>query len=197
MLMQDIIRNGLPLHLFTARNAMALGIGIGVTFIVCNEIYHYVSKRVTEPTEAAICYDRTEANYTPKRAVIPPRGDPETDNRDTHYLAKLKEAERACSVNACSAEGMRTYRGALFWYLSERMRHTRRLDMEYGDTGLARARQIYRSADDVAIEQGLRDRYRAKLFRINDSRQHRDIISTLVFKGGEALRPCRKSDLAS
>jgi hypothetical protein len=37
----------------------------------------------------------------------------------------------------------------------------------------------------------LRQRYRAKVFRINDFRQDRDAIAILVLKGGEALRPCR------
>ena len=55
--------------------------------------------------------------------------------------------------------------------------------------------QHFVTPDDQAIEKGLRERYRAKLFRINDSRQNREVKSILIFKGGEAMRPCRKADV--
>jgi len=38
-------------------------------------------------------------------------------------------------------------------------------------------------------------RYKAKAFRIKDSRQNRDAMAILLFKGRQALRSCRKSDL--
>ena len=193
--MQDILRNGLPLHWFTGRNAALAGLGIGLTFIVCNEIYHYTKKRVTEPTEAAACFEPYDATYKPGSAPLPPRGTPETDDRrDQNYIVQVKDAERVCKPGACDAQASRNYSSALFWYFSERMRHMRRLDMNHGDAGIARARQLYRTADDLAIEQGLRERYQAKLFRINDLRQHREVKSILIFKGGEAMRPCRKGD---
>jgi hypothetical protein len=67
--------------------------------------------------------------------------------------------------------------------------------MAYGDNGLRLARTIYSDALDLQLEKGLRERYQAKAFRINDSRQNRDAMAILVFKGGAALRSCRKSDL--
>jgi hypothetical protein len=41
------------------------------------------------------------------------------------------------------------------------------------------------------------ERYRAGIFRINDFRQNRDAIAILVRKGGAALRPCRRADIAA
>jgi hypothetical protein len=194
--MHDVIRNGLPLHLFTRRMALFTGLGIAVTVILCNEIYHFAMKRVTEPTEAAACFEPYDATYTPGNAPLPPRGTSETDDRrNANYIVQVKDAERVCKPGSCDAAAYRNYSSALFWYLSDRMRHMRRLDMNYGEAGIARAQQLYRTADDLAIEQGLRDRYRAKLFRINDSRQHREVKSILIFRGGEAMRPCRKGDV--
>jgi hypothetical protein len=45
------------------------------------------------------------------------------------------------------------------------------------------------------VEQGLRERYRAKLVRINDRSPQREASSIRIFKGGEAMRPCRKGDV--
>jgi hypothetical protein len=45
------------------------------------------------------------------------------------------------------------------------------------------------------VRHELRERYRAKLFRINDRSQQREARSILIFKGGEAMRPCRKGDV--
>jgi hypothetical protein len=67
--------------------------------------------------------------------------------------------------------------------------------MAYGDNGLRLARSIYSEPVDLQIEKGLRERYEAKLFRINDSRQNRDAMAIMIFKGGAALRSCRRSDL--
>jgi hypothetical protein len=193
--MQDIIRNGLPTHWFTGRNALLAGLGIGLTFIACNEVYHYAKKRVSEPVEAAACFEPYDANYTSGNAPLPARGTPSTDQRgDEFYLTRVKDAERLCTPQSCDKAALAAYNSALFWYFSERMRHMRRLDMNYGEAGIARARQLYRTADDLAIEQGLRARYQAKMFRINDSRQHREVKSILIFKGGDAMRPCRKGD---
>jgi hypothetical protein len=193
--MQDIIRNGLPLHWFTRRNALLTGLGIALTFVACNEAYHYVRKRVSEPAQAAPCFEPYDATYKPGSAPLPARGTPSTDQRgDELYLTRVKDAERLCTPQSCDKAALAAYNGALFWYFSDRMRHMRRLDMNYGEAGIARARQLYRTADDLAIEQGLRERYQAKTFRINDSRQHREVKSILIFKGGEAMRPCRKGD---
>jgi hypothetical protein len=78
-----------------------------------------------------------------------------------------------------------------------RMQHTRQLDREYGQLGLRRAADIYSEPVDARIENGLRERYRAGMFRINDFRQNKDAIAILVLKGGAALRPCRRADIAA
>ena len=44
---------------------------------------------------------------------------------------------------------------------------------------------------DLDIEQGLRERYNAGIFRIKDFRQNQDAIAILMMAGGKALRPCR------
>lgn len=53
-----------------------------------------------------------------------------------------------------------------------------------------------RTALDRQIEEGLRARYRAKLFRLNDFTQDHDAMTILVLGGGDAFRPCRKTDAA-
>jgi len=106
-------------------------------------------------------------------------------------LDRMTLAQRVCTPSACGREEWQAYRSALFWYLASRLQHTTRLDRDYGDPGLARSREIYSTALDRQIEDGLRERYRAKVFRINDFRQDRDAVAILVLKRGEALRPCR------
>ena len=195
MAMQDIVRNGLPLHLFTKGGALALGLGIAATFIVGNEIYHFIKKRTSEPTQAAPCFEPERAHYTPGTKALPAAVANNEQLRDMSALWRLKDAERVCTPSSCDSAALSAYQSAFFWYIADRMRVTRGFDMNHGDPGLARARRIYGTPDDLASEQGLRDRYRAKLFRINDSRQHRDVKSILIFKGGESLRPCRKGDV--
>jgi hypothetical protein len=60
--------------------------------------------------------------------------------------------------------------------------------------GLIRARETYREPLDIKIEEGLRERYAAGVFRFNDFRQNREAVTILVLKGAEALRPCTKSE---
>jgi hypothetical protein len=154
-----------------------------------------------EPAVAPKCYWADQA-YVPAKETMPLVGAPDKDgvpnNRRRVSASAIDEvlaAEKECKPGACTPQAAKTYRSALFWYLSPRLQHTRQLDRMYGDNGLRLARNIYSEPIDRRIEEGLRERYRAKAFRINGSRQNRDVMAILIFKGGAALRPCRKSDL--
>jgi len=63
------------------------------------------------------------------------------------------------------------------------------------------ARQNYDTSADRQIEEGLRARYRAGVFRINDFQPNRtgnrEAIAILVLKDAAALRPCRKNDVSA
>jgi hypothetical protein len=155
----------------------------------------------TEPTSAPNCYWADEA-YVPQNLTMPLMGTPDRNgvpnNRrrmGNHDLEKVFAAEKICKPGACTPDAAKEYRSALLWYLEPRLQHIRQLDMVYGDNGLRLARTIYSDALDLQIEKGVRDRYQAKAFRINDSRQNRDAMAILIFKNGAALRSCRRSDL--
>jgi hypothetical protein len=192
-----------PASFFSSLRAASIGLSIGATIVVGLLTYNWLGQRfVSDPSQAPACYGLEHATYTPPRdATIPLRGARARDGtsidqrRDESY--RLIESETTCKVTACSPEASKQYRSAWFWYLSSRLRHTRRLDMEYGQLGLRRAAEIYSEPIDVQLEKGLRDRYRAGVFRINDFTQNRDAVAILVLKGGAALRPCRKADVAS
>jgi hypothetical protein len=105
-------------------------------------------------------------------------------------------AAKVCRIGGCDAAAWKAYRSDLFWYLSARLQHLRLLDMKYGDPGIRRAQSIYDSPSDRQIEQDLRDRYRAGVFRLKDLGQNRDAISILVLAGSRALKPCRRAGLS-
>jgi hypothetical protein len=196
MAMQDVIRNGLPLHRLTRGHAKMMGLAIAVIVILASQVYHFVKKRTTEPTAAAPCFEPSAATYRPGTDPVPAYGSAQAEaRRDQSHLRALQDAARVCTPTSCDKDAFSKYDSALFWYLSDRMRLMRRYDLHYGEPGIARARTMYRTAEDQAVEQGLRERYRAKLFRINDRSQQREARSILIFKGGEAMRPCRKGDL--
>lgn len=165
--------------------------------------YERVWKYVTpDPTVPPACYGADRA-YVPENEALPlrgapgPRGNPSVDQRhDLAYHERLKEAEAACTPASCGREAWNEYKSALFWYLSARLQHTRNLDRVYGRPGLRRAQEIYSTAEDVHFEQGLRERYRARVFRLNNLRQNADAIAILVLRDAAALRPCHKSDVA-
>ena len=94
-------------------------------------------------------------------------------------IDKVLTAEKYCTPIACSQEAAKDYRSAFFWYIEPRLKHIRQLDMAYGDNGLRLARTIYSDPIDKQLEQGLRERYQAKTFRINDARQNRDVVVQL------------------
>lgn len=157
--------------------------------------------RATEPGLAPKCYWPDEA-YVPRNEAIPLVGTPDRNgvpnNRrrvGPYDTDKVLAAERACRPDACSSQALKEYKSALFWYLEPRLQHIRQLDMAYGDNGLRLARSIYSKSIDRQIENGVRERYRAKVFRINNSRQNRDAMAILIFQGGAALRSCRSADL--
>ena len=155
----------------------------------------------TEPTAAPNCYWADEA-YVPGNQTMPlagardRNGVPNNRRRMSKSdIDKVLAAEKFCTPIACTSQAAKDYRSAFFWYIEPRLQHIKHLDMAYGDNGLRLARTIYSEPIDKQLEKGLRERYEAKKFRINDSRQNRDAMAILVFKGGEALRSCRKSDL--
>jgi hypothetical protein len=198
------INTPLPEHFFTRSRAVLMGLAIGVTVITGFSIHAWLAHRLTpDPAVAPICYGSDEANYTPNNQPIPlrgapGRGEPSIDQRrDQSYLERMIQAEGDCKVNACSRDAFAAYKSALFWYLATRLGHTRKLDREYGQLGLRRASDIYNEPHDVRIERGLRERYRAGIFRINDFSQNREAVAILVLKGGAGLRPCRRADVAS
>jgi hypothetical protein len=163
--------------------------------------YGSLVNRATEPTEAPKCYWADEA-YVPKNETMPlvgardRNGVPNNRRRMGQTdIDKVLAGEKACKPGACTPDALNAYKSAFFWYFEPRLQHIRQLDMAYGDNGLRLARSIYSEPVDLQIEKGLRERYEAKLFRINDSRQNRDAMAIMIFKGGAALRSCRRSDL--
>jgi hypothetical protein len=163
--------------------------------------YGSLKNRLTEPSEAPACYWPDEA-YVPRNEAMPLVGAPDRNGVPNNRrrmgqsdIDKILAAEKACKPDACPSAALKEYKSAFFWYIEPRLQHIRGLDQAYGDNGLRLARQIYSEPIDLRLEKGLRERYEAKLFRINDSRQNRDAMAILIFKGGAALRSCRRSDL--
>ena len=117
------------------------------------------------------------------------------NHRPSGVCQGIASSDFQCKPGSCTQTAAKEYRSAFFWYIVPRLQHIRDLDMLYGDNGLRLARTIYSDSLDVRLEQGYRERYQAKAFRINDSRENRDAMAMLIFKGGAALRSCRRSDL--
>ena len=186
---------------FSPLRGLLMFVGAGVVAAGCWWGWGSMRNWATEPTTAPNCYWADEA-YVPQNQTMPLMGTPDRhgvpNNRRRMGLSDIEKvlaAEKVCKPGACTQEAAKSYRSALFWYIEPRLQHIRQLDMVYGDNGLRLARTIYSEPIDAKLEQGLRERYQAKAFRINDSRQNRDAMAILVFKGGMALRSCRKSDL--
>lgn len=186
------------------RGVRFAGAGVLMCLLIAIGIWGYdrVWNRLTpDSIEPPVCYGADNA-YVPGNEVIPlrgapgERGTPSIDRRhDLTYHERLKQAEEVCKPASCDRAAWETYRSALFWYLSARLQHTRKLDMNYGQPGLRRAQEIYSTPDDLRFERALRERYAAKAFLIKDFTQNRDAVAILVLKGAAGLRPCRKADL--
>lgn len=201
----DVIK-ALPARFFSRPRGFATGLAIGIVMVGGIWTFNGIRESLTpDPAEAPACYGATRhQSYVPKNEPVPLRGAPGSrgerpiDERyDQLYLEQIAAAEKSCNATACSREAFNQYRSAVFWYLSRRMQHTSMFDREHGDRGLRRAREIYSEPADIKFERGLRERYRAKAFRINDFTQDRDAVAILALKDGSALRPCRKTDIAS
>jgi hypothetical protein len=188
-----------PTTFFSGTRAVFIGFFLSIPAVFLFLGFGSVAQRLwPEPSSAPACYWQDQA-YVPRKDSIPlrgapGRGGPSVDQRhDLAYHERLKQAESVCQPGACDAEAREQYRSALFWYLSSRLQHTRRLDMNFGDQGLRRAQEIYSTPADVRFEQGLRERYRAGVSRLNDIKQNRDAIAILVLKDSASLHPCRKA----
>jgi hypothetical protein len=186
---------------FSLLRWLLLFAGAGVVAAGCWFGYGFLNKPAPEPTTAPNCYGAEEA-YVPQNKTMPLMGAPDRNGVPNNRrrmgpseVEKVFAAEMACKLGACTADAFNTYKSAFFGYIEPRLQHIRQLDMLYGDNGLRLARTIYGEAVDQQIEKGLRDRYQAGAFRINDSKQNRDAMAILIFKGSSALRSCRKSDL--
>jgi hypothetical protein len=178
------------LVMFVVAGVAAAGIWFGYSALVG-----------AEPTAAPRCYWADQA-YVPQNQTMPLMGAPDRNGVPNNRrrmgnaeIEKVLAAEQVCKPGACTPEAAKDYRSAFFRYFEPRLQHTRELDMAYGDRGLRLARAIYSDALDQQLEQALRERYQAKAFRINNSRQNRDAMAILILKGGSALRSCRKNDL--
>ena len=196
----SVLEHGLPASFFTRWRAVATGLFIGGAAIIALSIYGSIEKYASEPTTAPACYGD---GVRPGKEIIPPRGDrlrnggsfddrPDRMDSRTSQNEQLTLALRACTPQSCPKQAWKAYRSALFWYLSDRLQHTRRLYQHFGEDGLIRAREIYREPLDVKIEEGLRGLYAAGVFRFNDFSQQREAVTILVLKDAAALRPCKK-----
>jgi hypothetical protein len=193
----SILEHGLPASFFTRWRAVATGLGIGGAGLIALSVYASIEKYVSEPTTAPACYGD---GLVAGKGIISPRGArlrggyslDERPAASTGEADRLTLALRVCTPQSCPKQAWKEYRSALFWYLSPRLQHTSRLYQGYGEDGLIRAREIYREPLDVKIEEGLRERHAAGLFRFNDFTQQREAVTILVLKGAEALRPCTK-----
>ncbi len=189
----SVFEQGLPAGFFTRWRAVAVGLAIGGVVIVGRDVYTRVEKYTSEPKVAPACYGR---QHVAGKRIISPRGsraasgyliDDRLSSIDTD---KITLALRVCTPQSCPGGALKEYRSTMSWYLFYRLQQTSQLYRSYGDAGLARARQIYREPIDVRVEQGLRERFAAGVFRVNDFRDHRAALAMIVLKGGDALRPC-------
>lgn len=182
----------------TPTRAAAAGLFIAGVLIVAMWTYGSVSRWLArDPTTAPACYGGARnVHHTAGTKAAP--GNPADRNealwwspRGNLYLDQVRAAEFACTAKSCDKQALSKYRSALFWYFAERLRRTRQLDANYGDKGLERARQLFGGMADRGVEQGLRDRYRAGVFRIIDFRENQDAIAIILLGGDQSLRPCR------
>ena len=195
----SVLERGLPSGFFTRGRAIATGLGVALVVILGFNIYAVVKYYFFEPKTAPACYGTQQVAG---KQIIAPSGTGEgrtravNDRRPGIDTAKIISAMAVCTAQSCPKTAWKEYRSAMFWYLSPRLQHISRLYRNYGDVGLLRAREIYREPIDVQVEQGLRERYAAGIFRLNDFRQHHAAFSIIVLKGGDALRPCRVGEPA-
>jgi len=194
----SLLEQGLPASFFSRWRAVWTGLAIGIAAIIGFNIITVVKYYATEPTTAPVCYGNA---HVPGTRPIPvrglrDRGGHSIDDRLASSLdpEKMDAAMRACTVQSCPRAAWKAYRSAIFWYLARRTQHMSNLYRAYGDDGLERARAIYRDPFDLDVEQGLRDRYQAGVFRFNDFRQDQAALTIFVLKGADALRPCRPGE---
>jgi hypothetical protein len=159
-------------------------------------IYGKIKNYLTEPKAAPICYGNEHA---PGTLTIPGLGLRDSqgrsvDQRHEFHPDDINAALKACTPQSCPSAAWKQFSSAMFWYIAPRTQHTSNLYRAYGDDGLVRARQIYSEPIDVMVEKGLRERYAAGVFRLNDFRQNQAAIAIIVLKGSTALRPCRKGE---
>ena len=192
--------SGSSARFFSPLRALLMCVGAAVVGAGCWFGYGLLVSPAPEPTGAPSCYWAEQA-YVPQNKTMPLTGAPDRNGVPNNRrrmgppeVEKVFAAEMACRPGACTGDAFNAYRSAFFGYMEPRLQHIRQLDMLYGDNGLRLARTIYGEAVDQQIEKGFRERYQAKAFRINDSRQNRDAMAILIFKGAAALRSCRKSD---
>lgn len=195
---ESIWDRGLPASFFTRGSAMALGGLIGGVAVLIVSGYVWLERYVGEPDQAPACYGEARPAPPGEAQIVAGNlrnrhaGIDEYTRRDGAYLDRMLEAHKACPAAACAGKAWEDYCSALFWYVSTRLTHMSKLQVIHGESGIRASRQTYDTPADREIERGLRERYRAKVFRLNDFSQNREAIAILTLKGGEALRPCRQ-----
>lgn len=195
----SLLEHGLPANFFTRWRAVAAGLGIAGAVLIVSEIYLKAKYYVSEPTTAPACYGREHIagkQSIPSRGLRDRNGHSVDDRHASFDADRVTLALRVCTPKSCPANAWKEYRSAMFWYLSSRLQHTSSLYRAYGDDGLTRARMIYREPLDVKVVDGLRERYAAGVFRLNDFRQNHAAVAILVLKGSDALRPCGEGEAA-
>ena len=190
----SMLEQGLPSGFFTRWRAVATGLAVGGVAMIGFGVFARVERYMSEPKTAPACYGRQHLAGT---KAIPSRGSRDgggrsIDDRFPNFDPdKITLALRVCTPQSCPKDALKEFRSAMFWYLSSRLQHTSTLYRNHGELGLLRAREIFRDPIDARVEQGLRERYAAGIFRLNDFRQNHAAVSIIVLKGGDALRPCR------
>jgi hypothetical protein len=195
----SLLQHGLPARFFTRWRAVATGLAIGGAALIASEIYLKAKYYVSEPKTAPACYGREHVagkQIIPSRDLRDRNGHAIDDRHASFNADQVTLALRVCTPQSCPSQAWKEYKSAMFWYLSSRLQHTSQLYRNYGDDGLARARMIYREPLDAKVVDGLRERYAAGVFRLDDFRQNHAAVAILVLKGSDALRPCGKGEAA-
>lgn len=198
--MRAIRNDGLPDWFLSRPVALASGVVLAVGVLMILQLGSWISSLFdsSDPYAVPACFTGNLAPVAPGNKIF------DSDSlRSKDQLARtaygkyerdMQAAAQNCTTDACASAAQAAYRDAVFWYVSGRATHARKLYASFGDRGLSYSLQLYDTDDDAALVAGMRERFKAGVFDPVRLSKHKDAALILMARTAHQFRPCSLSE---
>lgn len=194
--MKTVRNEGLPDWFLSRPIAVASGVVLALSALVILQLGSWISSLFdsSDPYAVPACFIGNLKPVAPGNKHFEPDSSRSKDQLARtgygKYERDVQAAAQNCPIDTCDSAAQKAYRDVMFWYVSGRATHARKLYASFGDRGLSYSLQLYDTDDDAALVAGMRERFKAGVFDPARLGKHKDAALMLMARTVYQFRPC-------